>query len=97
MREALLSGIIERADLEPVAAVPSRQARENALRLGFVSKLYAENLGELVNLSKELARYFGPETEFSAPLDHLQEQLGCRFRCPFAQGCAYDCREKTAF
>ena len=97
VREALLSGIIERADLESVAAVPSRQARENALRLGFVSKLYAENLGELVNLSKELARYFGPETEFSAPLDHLQEQLGCRFRCPFAQGCAYDCREKTAF
>jgi hypothetical protein len=97
VREALLGGVTERADLEAVASVPSKQSRENALRLGFVSKLYAEDLNELVSLSKELARFFGPETDYSAPLDHLQDQLGCRFRCPFAQGCGYDCREKTAF
>lgn len=96
VREALLSRVTERADLEAVASVPSKQVRENALRLGFVSKLYAEDLNELVTISKELARYFGPDTDYSAPLGHIQDQLGCRFRCPFAQGCDYGCREKTA-
>jgi hypothetical protein len=96
VREALLSGLTNRADLEAVASVPSAAARANALRLGFTQSLYAEDLSELIKISKSLSRFFGPETDYSAPLDHLQDQLGCRFRCPFAQGCSYDCREKTA-
>jgi hypothetical protein len=96
VREAMLGGVTGRADLESVASVPTKLARENALRLGFTSKLYAEDLNGLIEISKELSRFFGPDTDYSAPLDHLHDQLGCRFRCPFAQGCSYDCREKTA-
>ena len=94
-RELVLAGVAD-DELRSVACVPSRATRENAYRLGLLDRLYAHSLTELTELSRVLGDYLDEEMDFNAPLDHLQDQLGCRFRCPFAEGCDYNCRERVA-
>ncbi|MBR59430.1 MAG: hypothetical protein CMH54_15630 [Myxococcales bacterium] len=96
IREAVLGGVLDAETFGAMACVPTWATRSNAYRLGFTETLYGESLDDLIQLSEDMAHYFGPDSDFTAGLDHLQDQLGCRFRCPFASGCSYDCREKTA-
>jgi len=96
IRESVLGGVLDADTFGAMACVPTWATRSNAYRLGFTDTLYGESLDDLIQLSEAMAQYFGPESDFTAGLDHLQDQLGCRFRCPFASGCSYDCREKTA-
>ncbi len=94
-RELVLAGVAD-DELRSVACVPSRATRENAYRLGLLDRLYAHSLTELTELARALSDYLDEEMDFNAPLDHLQDQLGCRFRCPVAGGCDYSCRERVA-
>jgi len=96
IREALMANLIDDPMYERVAVVPTRTAREHGYRLGFMDSLYAEGMEDLLKASAKLQRFCGKDCEYNAPLEFLQDHLGCRFRCPVAAECSYRCREKTA-
>ncbi len=76
------------------AFVPWFAVRENAFRIGFCDRLYAEGFADLLEIAMTLAARFGAP-HFEGPLAQVHEGFGCAFRCPRAFVCPLPaCREK---
>ncbi len=96
IREMYSLGLWDHAAVAAVAVVPTYQTREAAFRLGFVDSLYADGFASLLTTSQILARFFGEDCGFNAPLEQLADGFGCRFRCPHVTTCPLACREKRS-
>jgi len=87
-------GRLRKAAFE-AAFIPWFRVRENAFRLGFLDRMYAEGFADLIEAAVTLATRFG-EPSFEAPLAEVHEAFGCAFRCARAATCALPaCREKA--
>lgn len=94
VRELTRLGLWTNPSFEAVAIVPTYGVRMNMFRLGFLSTMYVDQLGQLIDASEALSRYFGSEDNFEAPLAQFGDAHGCAFKCNRVNTCPFACREK---